>query len=250
MMDLAKQKETYQFTGLNGINFGQSTKTKNKRQKLTPADMAGMTNRPTKETRTEDAHTTLKGEQKPTSGEKLKIHDDNVIEKTHINPTVVEKMSNVNKKAIKEKKDDLRNDIKKSVEDDGIYMTEDNKKRNIKEFDPHALWNSIAKYTKGKSMSVKNYKTVVKKLEEGGKKLEKVSDDMDFQESYTGNQRRGKLDTAKNQDVNTAKIDNDYGREVERAHLVGPMGNKYMTPHMECDTDHNNINDSDRTCGI
>ena len=250
MMDLAKQKETYQFTGLNGINFGQSTKTKNKRQKLTPVDMAGMANRPTKETRTEDAHTTLKGEQKPTSGEKLKIHDDNVIEKTHINPTIVEKMSNVNKKAIKEKKDDLRNDIKKSVEDDGIYMTEDNKKRNIKEFDPHALWNSIAQYTKGKSMKVRNYKTVVKKLEEGGKKLEKVSDDIDFQESYTGNQRRGKLEIIKNQDVNTAKIDNDYGREVERAHLVGPMGNKYMTPHMECDTDHNDINDSDRTCGI
>jgi hypothetical protein len=250
MMDLAKQKELYQFTGLNGINFGQSAKGKNKQKKLTPADMAGMVNRPTAETRAADAHGLLNGEQKPTSGEKLIIHDVKNIEKTYINPTIVEKMSNVNKQATKEIKDDLRNDIKKSVDDHGIYMVEDNKKRNVLDINPLSLWNSLTVYTKGKSMSVKNYKAAAMKIEEGGKKLEKISKDIDFKESYTGNQRRGKLDISKNQDINTSKVDNDYGREVERAHLVGPLGNKYMTPHMECDTDQNDINDTDRSCGI
>lgn len=250
MMDLAKQKDIYQFTGLNGVNFGISTQHKNKQQKLTPTDMAGMLNRPTKETRATDAHTTLKGEQKPTSGEKLMIHDVKNIEKTHINPTIVEKMSSINKQTTKQTKDDLRNDIQKSADDNGVYMIENNKKKPVLEVDPSALWNTISVYKKGKSMSVKNYRTAASKIEEGGKKLEKISKEIDFQESYTGKQRRGKLDIDQNQNINTAQIDNEYGREVERAHLVGPLGSKYMNTYMECDTDHNDINDTDRKCGI
>ena len=67
--------------------------------------------------------------------------------------------------------------------------------------------------------------------------------------SIIGNQRRGKLLIEKSQDVNTALTDNDYGREVERSHLVGPMGSKYMNKFMDTDTDQNDINDSDRSYG-
>jgi hypothetical protein len=250
MMDLSKQKEMTQFTGLNGINFSESTQHKNKQQKLTPADMAGMLNRPTEETRSVDAHTILKGEQKPTSGEKLKIHDVKNIEKTYINPTIVEKMSNINRQAKKETKDDLRSDIQKSANDKGVYMIENNKKKNVLKVDPSSLWNTVSVYKKGKSLSVKNYKAAATKIEEGGKKLEKISKNIDFQESYTGNQRRGKLDITQNQNINTSHIDNDYGREVERSHLVGPMGSKYMNSYMDIDTDHNDINDTDRSYGV
>ena len=250
MMDLAKKKELYQFTGLNGVQFGSSKSDQNKKQKLTPADMAGMMNRPTLETQTAAPHTLLNGEQKTTSGEKLLIHDVKNIEKTHINPTIVEKMSNINRQASKDKKDDLRKDIQKSADDHGMYMEDTNQVKRPTKIDPTALWNSISVYKKGKSMSVKNYQAAVSKIEEGGKKLEKISKDIHFQESYVGNQRRGKLDIVQNQNINTAQIDNDYGREVERAHLVGPLGNKYMNPHMECDTDHNDINDTDRSYGI
>lgn len=244
MMDLSRKKETQQFTGLSGINFGTSAKIKNKQKKLTPGDMAGITARPTKETRVEDSHTALKGEQTPTSGEKLMIHDVKNIEKTHINPTIVEKMSNINKQMNTQKTDDLRNSIKKSADDNGVYMAMDNK-QVTKKFDPTTLWKSIAAYKKGISQSVKNYKAAVTKIEEGGKKLDKISKDIDFKESFTREQRRGKLDITQNQNINTSKTDNDYGREVERAHLVGPLGSKYMNSYMECDTDHNNINDTD-----
>lgn len=246
MMDLAKQKELYQFTGLNGIIFGSSEKTENKKHKLTPSDMSGMQARPTKETRVEDAHNTLHGEQAPTSGGKLMIHDVKNIEKTHINPTIVEKMGSVNKRTTKQSKDDLRNAIYQSAEDHGVYRTTGNKKKTHT-IDPSVLWKSTADYTKGQSKNVKNYKAVVRKIEEGGKKIDKIDKNISFDESITGNQRRGKLGIEKSQDVNTSLIDNDYGREVERSHLVGPIGTKYMNNFMDTDTDHNDINDNDRS---
>jgi len=250
MMDLAKRKEMYQFTGLNGIVFGNSTHIKNKQQKLTPADMAGVISRQTKETRSVDAHAELNGDQKPTSGKKLMIHDVKNIEKTIINQEIADKISSVNKRMTKTKKNDLRKDIQKSVDENGVYISIGNKKKGPSEVDPKAMWNSIAVYKKGDSLNVKNYKAASSKIEEGGKKLERVVIDDDFKESYVGNQRRGELTVAKNQNVNTSQIDNDYGREVERSHMVGPLGSKYMTSHMECDTDQNDINDTDRRCGI
>lgn len=248
MMDLSRRKETNQFTGLNGVNFGTSEKTVNKKHKLTPSDMSGMQARPTKETRTEDAHTDLNGEQAPSSGSKLMLHDVKNIEKTHINPTIVEKMSNINKRTTKKSKDDLRKSIHQSAEDMGVYRTYNNKK-TVQISDPSILWKSISAYKKGESKTVKNYKAAVRQIEEGGKKLERVDKNIDFKDSIIGNQRRGKLLIEKSQDVNTALIDNDYGSEVVRSHLVGPMGSKYMNKFMDTDTDQNDINDSDKSYG-
>lgn len=245
MMDLSKQKETNKNVGKDNIIFGISNKENNRKQKLGVNDMAGVNVRPSYESRTTDPHTLIKGELAPTSGEKLLIQDVKTIEKTHINPTIVEKMSNVNRQNTLEKKDDLRNAIKKSADDKGIYMTEINK-QNITTFDPSSLWSTISIYNKGKSLSVNNYKTATKKIEEGGKKLDKLSKDINFKESYTHDQRRGKLNINKNQNVNTSKIDNDYGIEVERNHLVGPLGTKYMTKYIDRDNEHNSINDTDR----
>ena len=113
------------------------------------------------------------------------------------------------------------------------------------------MWNSINYYHKGKSINALNYKMAVAKIEEGGKKIEKVSvEPRTFVNSRIGKQRRGKLEINSNANVNTSEIDNDYGREVSRSHLVGPLGSKYLNMHMECDTEHNNINDSDKRGGI
>lgn len=244
MMDLTKQKEMYQFTGLNGIIFGNSEKTENKKRKLTPADMAGVVNRPTKESQPSTPHTQIKGEMKPVSGERLMIHDVKNIEKSYINPTIVEKMSNVNRQTKKEQKDDLRTSIKKSADDYGIYM-EDDTKKTVKDFDPAAIWNSISMYKKGESMNVKNYKAAVTTIEEGGTKLNKISKAIDFKESKGNEQRRGKLNSDNNANMKKARLDNDYGREVERAHLVGPLGSKYLNSYMDRDSEFNDINDRD-----
>lgn len=243
MVDLIEQSNIKKEVGFHGIKFGKETKQQNKKIKLTPADMAGMANRPTKETQDETPNAKINGELKNVSGERLIIHDVKTIEKTHINPTIVEKMSSINRNSIREKKDDLRNSIKKSTEDKGIYLEDVNVKKKDK-YDTKALWNSLNGIKKGESFVVKNFKAAVTKIEEGGKKLEKISKDIDFKESYKTNQRRGKIDSAKSMTTDSTKIDNDFGREVARAHLTGPMGSKYMNKYMDNDTDHNDINDS------
>lgn len=243
MIDLAEHKELVQFTGLNGIIFGDSTKSKTKNRKLTQSDLSAMEARPSKETRSTDAHTDLKGEQKPTSGERLKIHDVKNIEKTHINPTIVEKMTNVNRQRTKENMMDLQESVKESAELSGVHMEYANQKMPEFNIDPLYLWNSVANYKKGNSQTVKNYEAAVSVIEEGGKKLEKIDKDIDLEESKTGDQRRGRLLTDKNQNINTAEVDNDFGREVARSHMVGPMGSKIMRKHMDGDTNHNTMND-------
>ena len=243
MIDLAEHKNLVQFTGLNGIVFGNSMNGKTKNRKLTQSDLSGMESRPSKETRTSDAHTKLNGEQKPTSGEKLKIHDVKNIEKTHINPTIVEKMANVNKQFTKENMMDLRESVKESADISGVHIEDINQKKPEYTIDPAFLWNSIAVYKKGDSQVVKNYEASVTKIEEGGKKLEKIDKNVNMKESKIGNQRRGKILTDKNQTIDTSEIDNEFGREVARSHMVGPMGNKKMHKFMDSDTNHGDMND-------
>jgi hypothetical protein len=243
MIDLAKQKKLTQFTGLNGIEFGSGVTGKTKNRKLTPADMAGMAARPAKESRSTDAHTELDGEQNTNSGEKLKIQNVQNIGKTIINPTIVEKMSNINKRTTKENMMDLRNSVKETAETTGIHMEETNKKKQNFDFDPSYLWNSISVYKKGNSQVVKNYKAAVSKIEVGGKQLDRIDKNFNLKESYTGNQRRGKISTDKIQDINTARVDNDFGDEVAVSHMVGPMGSKKMNKYMDYEPIHNDLND-------
>jgi hypothetical protein len=241
MIDLSKQKELKRFTGLNGINYDESKNNKNVSRKLTPADMSGIAKRQSKESQDETPHSLLKGEIKPSSGKKLIIHDVKNIEKTHINPTIVEKMSNINRQTIKKSSDDLRNSIKQSSEDFGIYI-EDITQKKVNTTDPSTLWNSLIMYKKGKSKVVNNYKIAVHKVESGGQKLKKISKDIDFKESYLTNQRKGKFDS-KSMDRQSTKIDNDYGKETIASHMVGSMGSKYMTSYMDTDSDIGELND-------
>lgn len=243
MMDLAEQRNLIQFTGLNGINFGKSENGKNKIRKITPSELSSMESKQSKESRGSDPHTEINGEQKPTSGKKLLIKDVQNITKTHIDTTIVEKFGNINRQLTKENVMDLRESVKESATDNGIYHEIKNTKKNNDEFNPSFLWKSNSDFIKGTSTSVKNYKAVVSKIEEGGKKLDRIDKDFRLKESYAGNQRRGKLITDKNQDINTSAIDNEFGAEVTRAHLVGPMGNKKMRKFMERDIEHNEMND-------
>jgi hypothetical protein len=244
MIDLAQQRKTHRFASIGNVDFNESNADINKKRKLTPADMAGMVNRPTNESQDETPHTQLNGEVSNTSGEKLIIKEVTNMGKTHINPTIVEKMSNINRLQTKHSKDDLRNAIKKSADDRGIYMEDINVKR-VEKMEPGAIWNSLGVYKKGESKSVKNYKMAVKKMISGGKVMDKVSKDIDFKESYKTNQRRGKLDSKK-MNVNSTNIDNEYGREVERSHRTGPLGSKYMTAYIK---DERAINDLDNMMG-
>jgi hypothetical protein len=241
MIDLSQQRKTHRFAGIGNIDFNESNADFNKKRKLTPADMSGMANRPTKESQDETPHTLLKGEVTNTSGEKLIIRDVTNMGKTIMNPTIVEKMSNINRANVKHSTDDLRNSIQKSTVDKGIYIEDFNTKR-VKTIDPKAVWNSLIVYKKGESKVVKNYKSAVKKMISGGKVMDKVSKDIDFKESYKTNQRRGKFDSKK-MNINSTNTDNKYGIEAEGSNIAGPMGSKYMTGYIKDERDINDLDD-------
>jgi hypothetical protein len=243
MMDLAEQRNLHQFTGLNGINYGTSEQDKNKIRNITQSNLSSMESKKSKESRGYDPHTELNGEQKTLSGKKLLFNSKQNITKTHITPTVAENISNVNKKMSKKNEMDLRESVRESASDNGIYHETQNAKKSNAEFNPSLLWKSSANHTQGTSASVKNYKAAVNKIEEGGKKLERIDKNFMLGESHLGNQRRGKLLTDKNQDINTAMTDNEFGVEVARAHLIGPMGSKKMRKFMTRDIEHNEMND-------
>jgi hypothetical protein len=240
MMDLSKKREMHQFTGLNGVNFNKSSKAANTARKLTPADMAGMINRPSLESRSEDANNSLKGEIK--DSKKTRNHKyATVLNKTVINPEIIEKIASVTSKTIKSKDSDLRDFIDQSASNDNLYLTKNNTK-SVKKSDQEAMWNSDADYHKGKSKKVHNYKSVVRSVENTGKKLDMVDGSANFAKSFIANQRRGKLDTS-NKSTKNGDTDNIYGKEVTRAHLTGPIGSKYMNKYMDTDTKTNDIND-------
>jgi hypothetical protein len=62
MMDLSKRKFTDHYTGMHGIDWAKSTNSKNKQRKLTPADMAGMASRPSKQSQGNAPNVDIKGE--------------------------------------------------------------------------------------------------------------------------------------------------------------------------------------------
>lgn len=241
MMDLTRLKQVKNSTADTTI-FGNSKDIKNNKKILSVADISGMAVRPSKETRSMSAHTSLDGNVKNKSGKSLYKHDSNVIEKTYINPTIVEKMSNVNRRLNNKITDDLRDSIKKSAADKGIYMSEANTKK-VNKTDQSAIWGGITLHEHGTSKQVKNYKSAVKAIEDnGGKKLKKMHNSANFKESYKTNQRRGRLDKDM-MTTKSAKVDNEFGKEVTNRHLVGPMGSKYMNKYMLADTVHGELDD-------
>lgn len=240
MMDLSKKRENYQFTGLNGIDFNNSKINKNNLKKLTPADMAGVINRPTTETRIADPNTLIKNEQVDKGGNRIHKFTTNM-NKTVINPEILERIASTTLKTNKVKNDDLRDYIKQSATDNNLYLSKSNTNA-VKKSDQETLWNSAANYNKGTSKKIKNYKLAVQNLETTGKKLEMIDVNVGFNQSDVSNQRRGKLDTS-NTSTKNGNIDNEFGREVTRKHLTGPIGPKYMVKYIDNDTVSNDIND-------
>lgn len=240
MMDLANRKDNALFTGLNNIDWGKSTDSRGVKQKLTPYDMAGMLSRPTENTQPKSAHTILNGEVTNTSGEKLLLHDPSVMEKTRINTTIFETMGRVNKNFKQLKTDDLRDAIQKTADDKGLYM-EENNKTNATITNNEILWDSIANYKKGEEKTIVNYKSAVKNVR--GHNLEKVGK-FDFDtESYSTNQRRGRIDIKDTPKKNKSLYDNECGLELDKSKQTGPIGSKYMTAYMDRSGLENEIND-------
>ncbi len=241
MMDLSKRKYTDHYTGMQGIDWAKSTNANNKQRKLTPADMAGMAYRPAKQSQPNAPNVDIKGDISAKSGERLIMHDAPTINKTRINTTIFESMGSVNSINIRDKKDDLRDAIKKSAKDEGLYKEENNMKRKANKVGHDVLWNAKALYKKGVSKAVVNYKAAKKESEQHN--LERINRDQMEDDSHNNLGSKSRKITKIVHNKKRIKTDLEYAPEIDKSKRVGGMGTKYMTPYMERDGDLNDVND-------
>lgn len=243
MMDLSKKKTTSHNIGLNNIDWSESMNGQNAKQKLTPADMAGMAARPTSESQSETAHAALNGDVTNKSGERLLIKDTTIMGKTNINTTIYESMPGVNKTMTQTQKDDLRNAIQQTATDSGLYQEETNKKKREAPSDPTILWESIALFKKGDSKSVKNYKAGKQSNDKHNK--ERIHKDVFERDSYTTDHRTQQLksNVVHKKTITKDEVEYGNGNDMVGSQLVGGLGTKYMRKFMSSDSDFNDIND-------
>lgn len=239
MMDLAKQKQTIQFTGMNGINWQTSKQARPSQKKLTPADMAGMQARQTKETRATDSHTMIDGEQN-TQAVSLK-KETSRMGKSHINTAIFEKMGLVNKRITKKQKSDLRDSIKQSAKLNYLYKDTMHKSNKVPTVDHNVLRKSKHMQVVGKSKEVVNYKSAAKSTK--GHVSQKIGEIEIKDITKIGEQRALRVKKNIGSDKSKTEFAQKNILDVDRSKRVGPMGSKYMTNYIDRDTSHSNVND-------
>jgi len=242
MIDLSKQKKDAHLTGMHGITYGMGKYARGTKHKLTPADMAGIKVRETKETRTPNAHENIEGMQNNKSGEIMLKHDEMKINKCIINTSIFEKIAQANKAVTKQQKDDLRKQIENSVKKSEIHAESKNKLKQKYNPDSNSLWNSLSVFKKGNSQEIINYKKMIEQNQISKKnKVDKIKFN---DESYTRNQKMNnviKKQIQKGDTINTDK----YGKEGVFTRNIGGMGNKINTrTKHDRSGESNSINDA------
>lgn len=247
MIDLAKKKNNSMNSA--DVAFDESTINKNRSQKITTDDMAGMQARDTDTSQEAAAHTQLGGEQvQHITGAMAKPRlDSNRMDKVKINTHVVEYMASVNRKMTPREINDLRENILQSVEFSGLMVEQKQKRNKINDKGNELLWSSGANFERGKSMKMANYRKL--------KPLPVAVDQNQYDfEQYkqiqkTSDQRRGNIQNPEMYNMDVIDYDNDAGIEVVGTKLVGKRGSKYMNPYIDHgDTDKSLMSDITAVC--
>ena len=242
MIDLSKLKYDAHFTGMHGINWGDTKLSRGTKGKLHENDMAGMQVRQSDPSQLQASHTTINGDATTKSGSMLVKRDAPTINKTKINTTIFEIMAASNKKATQAQIDNLRQSIENSASDTNLYQSAVNtKQKNPSEDYVKNLWDSQAAYKKGDSKIVESYKSNLNK--KAGHSMANLGNITMLNDSRNTTQRRGRFDAVRDEH-DRSQMDHDYGRDDDRSKLIGGgLGSKYMMGHMVRDSTHNNIND-------
>jgi hypothetical protein len=224
-------KRLQEIEGARHVKLGKGKGCKVMKRRLTQADMIKCQSKYSKQSGKLGAHTKLNGIQGNTPGVQFGS-DDNIQRHTIIKPTIVEKMMIGNKKRSDIERDDLRQSIKQSSKDGGIYIKVKNSKRaSMETLDPTCGRNKVEYgFIRGEEKKVHVY---------GAGRKTKVGTDMsrvtteDFgSHSYNTDQRRRNLGSAKNMQAS----DTVESTEVSEftPHQIGKKGSmdkskaKYM----------------------
>lgn len=225
MMDLSKNRVDLIQNGLHGIAYGVGRYSRSTKHKLTPADMAGMKARSTKETRDKDS---IENFQNNKTGQLPTI---DLKQNCVVDIDIIEKIIQANKETVKGVKDDLRRQISVDIKDS---INKENIERNKKNIVKNNNWDSLNIFTKGTSKEIINYKKLIEKQNSKKDKVEQFI----FDDSH---QREQMERTQIKRQTHMYDTDNthEYGTEGTFTRHIGGLGNKINTRTM-----HNTSNEA------
>jgi hypothetical protein len=215
------EKRLLEIEGASYVKLGKSEKCKVMKRRLTQDDMNLAQAKFVQVSQKRCAHDKLDQMQGNNPGNKMN-GTDTAQRHTVIKSTIVEKMAASNKTLTPIERDDLRNHIKQSAKDGGVYMTEtNNSQMNAESLDPmQGKYNAIYNFKRGSEKTVHVYGAGKGKKE--GTDLSRVSYEQFASESHKTDQRRGNLDPY----INPQKGDTEYDTHVEEfmPHNIGKKG--------------------------
>jgi hypothetical protein len=241
MIDSLREKQRRIESG-GTLMFSRSKDNKTRQQKLSPNDLLKIKQNE-EETQSTNPNILLKGEIQ--NYKQQQKTTENKMDKTIIDPHIIEFMTQANRKLSKKEMNDLREQIKQSGEYNEVLVEQNNNKQNIQEQTNKLLWDSKANYYKGQSKKLANYASKFNSDIE--KNRDSINPEKYKKQSQKTQQRRGELvNTLYNFDA--VDFDNDYGRETSNYHMIGPLGSKFTRNYIETE---NGTNDdlSDITAG-
>jgi hypothetical protein len=224
-------KRLQEVEGASHVKLGKGKGCKVMKRRLTQADMIKCQSKYSKQSGKISAHIKLDGMQGNTPGVQF-VSDDNLQRHTILKPTIVDKMTIGNKKRSEVERDDLRQSIKQSAKDGGIYLKEKNYKRMAMEtLDPTCGRNNV-KYNFKRGEEKKVHVYGASRGTKKGTDMSRVTTEDFGSQSYNTEQRRRNLSNAKNMQ----KTDTEESMEVREftPHQIGKKGsmNKSKVKYM------------------
>jgi hypothetical protein len=214
-------KRLQEVEGASHVKFGKGTDCKVMKRRLTQDDMIKCQSKFVKMSGKLSAHTKLDGMQGNVPGVQFGS-DDNLQRQSILKPTIVEKMTISNKKRSEIERDDLRQSIKHSAKDGGIYLSEKNVKRMASEtLDPTGGRNNV-KYTFKRGEEKKVHVYGAGRGTKNGTDMSRVRTENFGSESYNTEQRRRNLNNAKNMQT-TDTVESTEVNEFT-PHQIGKKG--------------------------
>lgn len=246
MKDLLAMRSNNQESFLSLIpQLGKSKKSQNLRhRKIKLSDLSAKELRPTNTTASAPSNLLHNNSIISRTGSRLIQKLDPKYGKVSVNPVIIEFMSSVNHKIAPRKQKDLRNNIKQSATESGIFVMEKSSKnaKNKSIHDTNLLQNREAIDTHEKFESKKVHQYTTKQLN-----TDQLHDMTNFEKykhkSAQIGQHRGLLDKKVAVVANNTEGDIRFRTNDTKNSFKAPMGTKYTTRYINKDHSTNSIND-------
>jgi hypothetical protein len=236
MDDIVKQREVDLAAGRH-IDFADSRAPEGRKRRIDVSDLN--IKRETRETRPEDPHSLILSEQRPHASGKncIPIFDTELADKVILDTTIFDHITSVNKRMTKRQRDDLRNAIIQSSENNVLLVGQSNKQKNNSVIRNELAWAAQLPHEQQRDLKVANFAGSNTSVKGAGANIELAEWEKYKVSSKEGTQRGRNLKPALYEPETL--IDTTYGATIAGHRLGAPMGNKFNRQHIENESSTN-----------